>query len=66
MLSGLDLGISGLDISTNEDGWGPVSSALLRGYEDVPFAHFDKVNRHLSLLIFSQYYTHITYIERQM
>lgn len=37
-------GITGLEVSVNEDGWGPVNGGILRGYEDVPFANFDKVS----------------------
>jgi hypothetical protein len=50
-LGGIE-GISGLEISSNEDGWGPVSSSVLKGYEDVPFAHFDKVNVTKTPLLF--------------
>jgi hypothetical protein len=36
-------GIKDLEVSVNEDSWGPTSNLFLRGYEDVPFANFDKV-----------------------
>ena len=37
--------IENLSISFNSDGWGPISGSALPGFEDIPYAHFDKKER---------------------
>ena len=34
--------ILNLEMSPNAEGWGPGTASSVAGYEDIPFAHFDK------------------------
>lgn len=36
---------SGLDVQVNEIGWGPVMGERVEGFDDIPYAHFDKKDK---------------------